>query len=505
MDGSTGGFGTALAGAAVTAVNDAMTIARMTAIAPPRGRPLVSFIDYPGLLWLGALSDSSHMTTPVSTSRAAVAVPQRRRLRRALGGAALAATCLLTTPALPNAVAAPAYLDLAMPNRDSSVSPGGVNPALPTSSAPLARALASARAAGVAPHRYAALLQQYWLVKSTERAGIDLGAWNPRAGVGANYQNLLRSYSLYEQLQLAHRELRWAGQGGQVGADFGGGLLDFELVGTAFSLPALQAAVNEITRVLVDRLGPQAIDMLPKGLAAVLRAARTITPQDISWSIGMILVMQKNIFSDLMPMHVAYVEKGLPALEEMQRAGLFGANIMAAWRDVASGDEQRISSGNEALLRREQESNIAGQWDQVRRYKGDVGEAITYLSTVAGSPSVAGVIPPREYRSAKYTVTAPNGKKAVVTLPLPDWNWSVFSERWAYITSELVPKYQHAVKHNWPALEATFRTPYEIQMQSHRPIATIPQTLVSLVNGLTVSYPDDDGAARATAVSVGTR
>ncbi|TWS19710.1 hypothetical protein FK529_09255 [Tsukamurella asaccharolytica] len=403
-------------------------------------------------------------------------------------GAAVALAVGMLLPQAAAAGAAPAYLDLTMPNRDASVSPGGVNPALPTSSAALGRALNAARASGVAPTRYAALLQQYWLTRATERAGIDLASWNPRAGVSANYTNLNRSYALYQKLQLEHRELRWSGQGGLVGADFGGGLLDFELAGQVFDLPGLQAAVNQIDKTLVDQLGPQAISMLPDGLAAVLRAARSISPQDISWSIGMILVMQKNIFSDLMPMHIAYVDKGIAALEEMRRAGLLDDKTMSAWRDVASGDGARITRGNAALLRREQQDNIGAQWDQVRNYKGDIGEAITYLSTVAGSPSVAGVIPLREFRSVKYTVIAQNGRTAVVTLPLPNWNWSVFPERWLYITEQLVPKYEWAVAHDWPSLERTFRTPYEVQMQSHRPLASLPQLLTSLVNGLKVDY-----------------
>ncbi|GAB3132336.1 hypothetical protein GCM10027289_20170 [Tsukamurella serpentis] len=401
----------------------------------------------------------------------------------------LAAACAVAFSQAPTVAAAPSYLDLTMPNRDASAAPGGVNPALPTTSAPLVRALHDARARGTDPKRYAALLQQYWLVRSTERAGIDLAAWNPRAGVGANYTNLIRSYTLYTRLQLDHRELRWAGQGGLVGADFGGGLLDFELGGAVFDLPGLHLAVNEINRILVDALGPQAMELLPRGLAAVLRAARSISPQDISWSIGMILVMQKNIYSDLMPMHVAYADQGIAALEEMARAGLFDATIMSAWRDVASGDESRITRGNAALLLREQRDNIGAQWDQVRRYKGDVGEAITYLSTVAGSPSVAGVIPLREYRPVKYTITAQDGRNAVLTLPLPNWNWAVFEQRWQYIVDQLVPKYEWAVKNDWPALERVFRTPYEVEMQSHRPIASMPQILTSLLNGLKLEYP----------------
>lgn len=52
-----------------------------------------------------------------------------------------------------------------------------------------------------------------------------------------------------------------------------------------------------------------------------------------------------------MPMH--FVHEGLGGLEEMHRNGLFPAEIMAAWRDVASGDRDRVAGGNMTLLKRE--------------------------------------------------------------------------------------------------------------------------------------------------------
>src|SRR5699024_1225768 len=186
----------------------------------------------------------------------------------------------------------------------------------------------------------------------------------------------------------------------------------------------------------------------------------TVTPEDLHWVLGMILVMQKNIFSDLMPMHQAYVTEGLPALEEMRRAGLFGDDIMNAWRDVAYGDHDRIAAGNGVLLRREQYTVIGDQWDQVRDYKGAVGEAITYATTIAATPSVAGVVPPREYRPIAVSQVLPDGRTATVTTPLPSWNWSVFDERWEYINAQLLPKYKNMVENHWPELEAQLRQPY---------------------------------------------
>lgn len=391
------------------------------------------------------------------------------------------------SPAAESAALAP-YLDLPLVNRDASRGPGGVNPALPHDRARLRSLLDSAERAGVEPTRYAALLMQYRLVDVTEAAGIDLAAWDPRAGVRANRQNLIDSYSYYVGLQLSHRELQWAGMGGLVGADFGGGLIDFELMADVYDFPGLAQAANAIVGETLAALGPGAVDQLPKGLRALARSGAAITPEDLRHILGEILVMQKNIFSDLMPMHQAYVTEGLPALEQMHRAGLFDGSIMAAWRDVASGEEDRIAAGNAALLEREQGVIIRAQWDGVRNYRGDVGEAVTYLSTVAASPSVAGVTAPRSFRPIEITARLADGRTGTLTAPLPGWNWSVFGERWDYISTDLLPKYKTMVEDDWPRLEAELREPYDQKLEGARPLRNIPQMLQSALEGTKVTF-----------------
>lgn len=371
------------------------------------------------------------------------------------------------------------YLDLPLVNRDAAHGPGGVNPALPYDEAELGALLDQARSAGVAPTRYAALLYQYRLVDVSNAAGIDLAQWDPRAGAEANRQNLIHSYKYYENLQLQHRELQWAGMGGLVGGDFGGGLLDFELLTGVYQYPGLSQAANAVVSRVLEAGGHEAAEQLPEGLRALAEVGATVTPEDLHWVLGMILVMQKNIFSDLMPMHQAYVTEGLPALEEMERAGLFGADIMNAWRDVASGDPGRIADGNGVLLRREQYTVIGDQWDQVRGYKGAVGEAITYATTIAATPSVAGVVPPREFHPIEITRPLPDGRTATITTPLPDWNWSVFDERWEYINAQLLPKYKAMVEDDWPGLAAQLSRPYAEQLQRGRPLQHIPELLSS--------------------------
>ncbi|MDH6284200.1 hypothetical protein [Prescottella agglutinans] len=405
-------------------------------------------------------------------------------------GVLAATTVTIGSAAAPVTAAEPNvdhYLNLPMINRDAAHGPGGVNPALPTDRATLARILEEARASGAAPREYQALLFQYWLVEATDVAGIDLAEWDPRAGVAVNRENLVKSYRLYEDLQLSRRELQWAGMGGMVGADFGGGLIDFDLMTTAYDLPQLQESARAVVAAATDVAGPGIVDSLPDGLRALADAGSEITSEDLHFILGMIMVMQKNIFSDLMPMHRGYVTGGLPALEEMRRAGLFGDDIMAAWRDIASGDPDRIARGNGALLQREQGVIIREQWDTVRNYKNTVGQAITYLSTVAGSPSVAGVLPPRSFRPIDVSTRLPDGRTATLTTPLPAWNWSVYAERWDYITTQLLPKYKNMVENDWPQLESELRVPYDTQLETHRPLLNVFQIMQSALNNTRVT------------------
>lgn len=331
----------------------------------------------------------------------------------------------------------------------------------------------------------AAALHDTWLRRVTDAAGINLDAWAPRAGVAANTTNLERSYDRYLAFQRDHPELQWAGMGGLSGADFGGGLLDMDILATVYRINGVQPVARQIIAGIRDAAGQDAVNKLPSGLRA-LATMPELTPPDMDHIIGEILVMQKAIFCDLMPMHQAYADGGLPALQEMADAGVFGTDIMDAWRDIASGDPTRIATGNEVLLRREQLTVIGQRWDAVRTYRGNLGEALTYATTMVGSPSVGGVQPMRSWRPIRFTQQLPGGKTAQVTVPLPDWDWSNFDERWDYITDQLLPGYTDQVTHHWDALTTQLNTPMALQMQLHRPLANLGAIAEDAVNTFTV-------------------
>ncbi|MER5837247.1 hypothetical protein ABT116_42410 [Streptomyces sp. NPDC002130] len=188
---------------------------------------------------------------------------------------------------------------------------GGLHPLLPSDSATLRSLVDAARASGVDPYRYQTLLKQYWLAVGTESAGIDLASWTPFDGVHANLGNLTNTFQFYERLQLEHRELQWAGMGGMVGPAFAGGLLDLDYGRVVLEVQAISEAMALVWRE-VDRVGSPITTSMgaPEDIAALLQVGHEIRPEDVMWFQGKVIAMSKHIFSDLIPMHMAWVHDG---------------------------------------------------------------------------------------------------------------------------------------------------------------------------------------------------
>ncbi|MGP3705822.1 hypothetical protein [Gordonia paraffinivorans] len=417
--------------------------------------------------------------------------------RRFLAGAAaagvaasLAATgsSLATAPrnAAPGAGALEELLDLPLTGVAEGVTRGGVHPRLPYDLGRLEALVSQARARGLAPKRYAALLYRLRLVQCTKESGIDLATWDPGTTLARCKPNMIKSYNYYRNFQLRHDELQWAGMGGLVGADFGSGIEDLELGKFIYELPGIAQLSRAIISNVGLRYGIAAQKALPSGLRAVATHADKITPNDLGWFVRKVLVMQKAIYQDMMTQHLTYVRTGLTGIREMHAAEIIDDRTMTAWEDVASGDSSRIARGNADLLRREQEYCVGTLWDQCRGYKNGVGEALTYMTTLAGSPSVAGVPALREFRPVKFTTDVAGAGKTEVQLGIPSWDWSIFSERWTFVTSELLPRYTYQAKHDRAALNRQLTTPYEQLWNQSRPLYNIPRILASTVNATKV-------------------
>ena len=185
--------------------------------------------------------------------------------------------------------------------------------------------------------------------------------------------------------------------------------------------------------------------------------------------------MQKDIFTDMGAMPEAYLDGpgGLARIQEMHEAGLIGIPTMRTWETIdlgrRTGDQQLLNQGAEGLARREQFDIIGKNLDAMRDHP-PFGDAITYVFTAVGRPSVDDTRFPGEVSPLDVAVTprrlpvpdprdlpfVPNfpGLPFVdvpdeVVLPaqikvhtsLPDFDVADRDNRWAYFTADTLPAY----------------------------------------------------------------
>ncbi|WP_107658163.1 hypothetical protein [Nocardia suismassiliense] len=352
------------------------------------------------------------------------------------------ALCLVFgVAAIPAAHAAPAYadyLDLPAVNGDGAGG-GGLNPALPLDEPTLSAAVDAARADGVSPRRYATLLHQYWLVVATRNAAIDLAAWDPARGVRANERTFNQVYVNYLRLTTQHPQFYWTGLAGIAGGSFASGFFDMSDVGVVLDVPGIHQ-LGDAVADLLRHTPPELVRELPADIRLLATEGSRLTTEDVAWYQTRLMIMQKHIFTDLVPMHEAYIALGMRGIDEMYEAGVLDDDIHTAWQSIAQGTRE----GNiDALIRmtdREQNKVIADQWDATAAGRAPIGRVLTYVSTIAGKPAVPGVRAPGVFAPA--TVRADlGGRTLALRTSLPDFNWADRDTRWTYITGDLVPRH----------------------------------------------------------------
>jgi hypothetical protein len=149
--------------------------------------------------------------------------------------------------------------------------------------------------------------------------------------------------------------------------------------------------------------------------------------------------MQQKIFEDLAWQHQAYVEGGLPALEAAyQRGDIKEKEIIQAWRDIASGDENRQWRGNTTLLHREQYDILRLGYEKIRNRTTSLSVSkfppvslpIDSGKLIAGAMSqmAESLVPGgRSFREV-------TGDKTDITL---------FNVRWDWIKDDMLPAYRN--------------------------------------------------------------
>jgi len=363
------------------------------------------------------------------------------------------------------------YLDLPLTNSDGELR-GGVHPNLPTDLATLERALAFVRAKHILPARYAALLWQYWLVRSTIDADIDLTSWAPARGAEANKDAIFSVYTFYGKLFSRHPALQWAGMANMVGPSIAAGFFDLD------AIPDVAALLAE----KIDTLPPDVRAELPRELIDLARYGATLSPVDLRWFAAKLVAMQKHIFMDQASMHEAYLTGGMTAIAEMRAAGLIDDSAVAAWRAIATGRSDLIREANTHLLSREQNQIVATQWNQMRHHHGPIGGMVTYAITLIGSVSIPGAKTPAQYSPLTISAhhTTPD---LVLTTPLPSFNIADKTDRWTYITHDTLPAYQRILRDYPTTARQIIASSIKDRVAQQRLAARWPQLATQLVTG----------------------
>ncbi|WP_330229614.1 hypothetical protein OHA40_26780 [Nocardia sp. NBC_00508] len=331
-----------------------------------------------------------------------------------------------------------AYLDLPSVNGDGAGG-GGLNPLLPLDESILAQAVHEARTDGVAPRRYATLLHQYWLVVATRNAAIDLAAWDPGRGPRANERTFSQVYVNYLRLATRHPEFYWAGLAGIAGGSFASGFFDMGDAGIVLDVPGIHQLGNAMADLL--RATPaELVGALPEDIRLLATEGSRLSAEDVTWYQTRLMIMQKHIFTDLVPMHEAYAALGMRGIDEMYAAGVLDDGIHAAWESIAAGTRDGYIDALIRMTDREQNDIVADQWDETAAGRAPIGRVLTYVSTVVGKPGVPGVRAPGVFAPTVVRVDV-SGRSLALRAPLPDFNWADRATRWEYITGDLVPRH----------------------------------------------------------------
>ena len=310
-----------------------------------------------------------------------------------------------------------------------------------------------------------------YLDQGLRAAGIDPATWNPSTGVDGNRATVEAVYAYYSQLYRDNPEMAWAGMAALIGPSFYAGFRDLDSF----------ADLARLARVIID--GPLG-DKVPPDIAPGLRRLASMSAADLEkefrWYEHTFLGMQKQIFLDMAPQHEAFRTDGMAGITTLLDAGKLDQQAYDAWAKIdqgsRTGDTNLIRQGNESLLRREQSQIIRDQYDAMYQHPV-TGQAVTYLATVVGQPSVPGaksfaeVFPLRvgadigigpddlsvhtpdrvpftdiKIPQVGYSGDNPVRGTVTVTTPLPAGNVANFDDRWALIEKDTLPAYEHLTR-----------------------------------------------------------
>ena len=351
-------------------------------------------------------------------------------------------------------------------------------PPLGTASAEVERLVELGRRMGVDPSVYADALQQMYVTRAAESAGIDLTTWDVTQGAAGVADHYERTYEYYAQLYLDDPNYRWAAMASMIGPSFAAGFEDLEM---------FRDIADDLSNIPDQFLPPWA-----RGLDDLAQLGE----DDIRFYEETFLQMQKDIFYDASMMHEAYNADGMAGIEELRAAGLLGSDPQRtqqaynAWNDldtaVRTGDTDLLNEANKELLRREQYYTIAEQYDDMRN-RPVTGEAMTYVMGVVGQPSIPGTQTLGQLHGQTIEVDTapliPGVQGGDVTVNIPRGNIADFDTRWSLIEEDTLPVFLDLVENDPDQVADILNGSVRDRIDENRLSERWPAILDSLVDG----------------------
>jgi uncharacterized protein YukE len=324
---------------------------------------------------------------------------------------------------------------------------------------------------------YADFLSGYWNNQAMLEMGIDPATWDTSLGTEANWETIRSVYDFYGQAYLANPDLQWAGMANMIGPSFAGGFRDMAMM-----------------RDLAQQILNNPAANIPVPVLDQIEQLAGMTDQEIRFYEVSMLDMNKEIFLDQARQHQAYLNGGLAEINRLQESGAIDAGTAQAWADIDSGDPDRIQEGNTALLYREQNEIIADDYDTMRSHPG--GEAMTYMVTLAGEPSIPGARSYPEVFPYTFSVESPGPQnvpftnwdnptqfRTDFTTGFPDGNIANADQRWELIRQDTLPAYQNLLATDPDRAAQIIGSNFDDRVDQYRPTNNIPQIMDRFLDG----------------------
>jgi hypothetical protein len=324
---------------------------------------------------------------------------------------------------------------------------------------------------------YADFLSSYWNNQAMLDMGIDPSTWDTSKGTEHNWETIKKVYDFYGQAYLSNPDLQWAGMANMIGPSFAGGFKDM-------------AMLRDIAQQIADNPASD----VPLPILDQIEQLAGMTDEEIRYYETSMLDMNKEIFLDQARQHEAYMNGGIDEINRLRDSGAIDSKTAESWAKIDSGDPELIQEGNTSLLYREQNEIIADDYDNMRNHPG--GEAVTYLVTLAGEPSIPGAKSYAEVFPYTFSVESPGPEnvpftnwdnptqfRTDFTTGFPDGNISNADERWELIRQDTLPAYQDLLATDPARAEQIIASDFNDRVDQYRPINNIPGIMDRFVDG----------------------